>query len=200
MLNATGNPAVVGEAIATVHSISSDVEATQTTPTYQPTLRSDGGIQFDGTNDGLVTNNSGQGAGDFYYYYKGTLPYVGGVFFDGSSSVGGKRWGLYTSTTYTHLEIHIDDDIDFERIEIYPKTEYDLSDIVEIEFYREDGIVYWNIHNLTKETETSGSEACTIDYSSEQPFTIGCYFLLGETTPSRPSNITVYELKAGRTI
>jgi len=183
---------IAGAILSTFHS-------TDSTGKIRPNNLIDGFgaySDFDGVSSFAEYDNSGLGAGDFYYKYKGIIEKGAGsysAFSDGNAQTGGKRFFL--GTVSNQLRFDIDDDISNVPTVIMTTGQFDDGDYIEFEAERVSGEISWSCNNITKEIEYSDTTTITKDYSSNQTLAIGAYraFGLGIGAPMK-SSVSLLEM------
>ena len=132
-------------------------------------------IKFDGSEGYASATASGVGAGNFYYYYAGTVPTDDGtynhIFSDGGASTGGKR--LLFGVTSSYMNINIDDNSTSTNHQLVEySSNFTAGDYIRFEAYRTGTTVYWSINNVSEDTMFSGSFTDDKDFSSSQYLTV----------------------------
>lgn len=157
------------------------------------------------TSQYLKGEPSGVGAGNFYYYYRGTIvsETIRVHFSDGGGSTGGKRLMLWNNND-GHLQISIDDNASPADFIIANTGSWTGGDWIELTITRVGSAannVAWVLNNITAGSSTNGVFSCNLNFSSDQDICFGNYLRASDGVPV---NATAYsaqnyyaEFKAG---
>ena len=148
---------------------------------------------------------SGIGAGDFYYYFKGTIvtDTIRVHFSDGGGSTGGKRLMLWNNND-GHLTVSVDDNANPSDHQILAAGAWGNKDWIEFIITRVGSAANncsWTLNNLTAGTTVSGVFSNTLNFSSAQTLCLCNYLRASDGVPINVSsywaNNTVAEFRCG---
>ena len=154
-------------------------------------------LTFDGSNDFIQANNTGLGAGNFYYEMIFKFDWEDGDYLlvDGDTSTNNRWLGLQYKVGATGLTFSLDGDGTKTTYEIFSSSEVSNTDIVKIVVKREGSTVTSQGFNLTQDSSTTDAHTNSGNFSGGNKLTIGA--LWSGSGASNFSPMELYSFKAG---
>jgi hypothetical protein len=161
------------------------------------TLTGINALTFNGSDAFIQANNTGLGAGNFYYETIFKFDWSDGnyIVFDGDSTTNNRWFALQYRATSRGLNFVIDGDGTKTTYEIFSSSEVSDNDIVKIVVKREGSTITSQGFNLTQDSSTTDTHTSSSNFSGGNKLTIGA--LWSGTASGNFAELELYSFKAG---
>ena len=154
-------------------------------------------LTFDGSDDFIQANNTGLGAGNFYYETIFKFDWEDGdyIFIDGDTSTNNRWFALQYRAGSRGLNFVVDADGTKTTYEIFNSSEVSDTDIVKIVVKREGSTITSQGFNLTQDSSTTDAHTSSGNFSGGNKLTIGALWSGSGASGFAPMEL--YSFKAG---
>ena len=181
-----------------IHNPSLDGKTLANTKGSAVSLTGSNTLTFDGSDDFIFANNTGLGAGNFYYeiIFKVQTGDANYIFADGDSGDSNRWFGLQYKNP-SGLSFSVDGDGTKTTSTIFSTGQIADNDIVRVTIKREGSTLTAEGHNFTQSGTTNHSETNSRDFSGGNKLTIGGIYSGAGTVPFSFAEFEIFSFKAG---